>query len=57
MSCTKEIKTFKLEKYFDSGIYNRDNAEDIKGKVFYYQSALVSNIPKNQDQIKIIWLS
>ena len=46
MSCTQETKISKLEKHYGHGIYDRrvDSA-----KVFYYQSALVSNIPKNQD--------
>ena len=49
ISCTQETKILKLEKHSGNGTYDR---EEDSTKIFYYQSALVSNVPENQDQIK-----
>lgn len=51
ISCNQKTEILKLNKHSGKGIYDR--GED-STKVFYYQSALVSNVPNNQDQIELI---
>ena len=49
LSCNQETSILKLKKNSGIGIYNRGKDS---AKIFYYQSALVSNLPENQNQIK-----
>lgn len=46
-ACDRETQFFRLDKHSGQGKYDR--GEDAS-KVFHYQAALVSNIPKNQGQ-------
>ena len=49
LSCNQETSILKLKKHSGVGIYERGKDS---AKIFYYQSALVSNLPDNQNQIK-----
>lgn len=50
ISCMQEIEILKLQNHYGSGAYT---AGDDVGKTFYYQSALVSSVSQNQNQIKL----
>ncbi len=50
-SCNQKTEILKLNKHSGKGIYDR--GED-SAKTFFYQSAIVDNIPENQNQVKSI---
>lgn len=51
VSCNNETNIIRLKIHCGSGKYKDDNSNEIKGKIYFYESALVANLPCSKEQI------